>query len=193
MRENVNVDPQLLFQRLVMAAGFWSRCCTEKTLKNLPLSTYPSALFEPNGLIRETYKPSLINDATWNSAKRYWNASTIKQRTENVLDGDYLCLKMPHLISYEEAYLFLARLGGLFTCLHLLTNSVLMLSISVEVLWLKISSFSSTHKLHCPDCLLSVFYSFIICHFISKSFFFFFFKVSSRISIVPYPSHIWYV
>ena len=63
--ENVNVDPQLLFQRLVMAAG--DDLDVAENFK-YELSTHPSALFEPNGLMREADKPALA-EAIWNTAK----------------------------------------------------------------------------------------------------------------------------
>ena len=61
--ENVNVDPQLLFQRLVMAAG--DDLDVAENFK-YELSTHPSALFGPNGLMREAEKPALA-DAIWNT------------------------------------------------------------------------------------------------------------------------------
>ena len=63
--ENVNVVPQLLFQLLVMAAS--DDLDVAQNFKH-ELSTHPSALFEPNGFMREADKPSLA-DAIWNTSK----------------------------------------------------------------------------------------------------------------------------
>ncbi|KAL5019525.1 hypothetical protein ScPMuIL_002417 [Solemya velum] len=53
----VTVDPQLLFQRLLIVANS-SDCDLEEVLK-FELSVYPAALFDKNGLLRQANKPQL--------------------------------------------------------------------------------------------------------------------------------------
>ena len=82
--ENVNVDPQLLLQRLVMAAG--DDLDVAENFK-YELSTHPSALFEPNGLMRDADKPALA-DAIWNTAKATEMPKPSNREEMNyVLDG----------------------------------------------------------------------------------------------------------
>ena len=85
--ENVSVDSQLLFQRLVMAAG--NDVDVAENFK-YELSTHPSALFEPNGVMREADKPSLA-DAIWNTAKATeMPAPSNREEMHYVLDGGAL-------------------------------------------------------------------------------------------------------
>ena len=86
--ENVNLDPHLLFQCLiVMAAG--DDLDVAENFK-YELSTHPSALFEPNGLMREADKPSLT-DAIWNTAKATEMPTPSNREEMNyVLDGGAL-------------------------------------------------------------------------------------------------------
>ena len=105
--ENVNVDPQLLFQRLVIAAG--DDLDVAENFK-YELSTHPSALFEPNGLMREADKPALA-DAIWNTAKATEMPKPSNREEMNyVLDGGALIQRlpwshMPHLIPYVTCML----------------------------------------------------------------------------------------
>ena len=59
--------------------------------------------------------------------------------------------RISDLQATDDDYFFLARLGGLLPCLHLLTTSLLLFNAFLSE---RISTFSSRHKLHCPDCLI---------------------------------------
>ena len=101
--ENVNLDPQLLFQCSVIAAGDDLDVAENCKYK---LSTHPSFLFEPNGLMREADKPSLA-DAIWNTAKaKATEMPTPSNREERnyVLDGDALIQRLPwsHNASFDS-------------------------------------------------------------------------------------------
>ncbi|KAH3792862.1 hypothetical protein DPMN_146361 [Dreissena polymorpha] len=60
--EELNVDPQLLFQRLITEADS-SQDDVEGMFK-YELSGNPSSLFEPSGILREAEKPLLANYIT---------------------------------------------------------------------------------------------------------------------------------
>ena len=86
--EKIQVDPQLLFQRLVTAAGDEPDIIVDHF--KYELCSHPSAMFVPNGLMREADKPGLA-DAIFKTAK----ASEMSEpsRSENmtyVLDGGAL-------------------------------------------------------------------------------------------------------
>ncbi|XP_078340604.1 uncharacterized protein LOC144627434 [Crassostrea virginica] len=61
--DDINVNPQLLFQRLVAAANDLFPDMSK--IFKYELSNYPSALFEPSGLMRQAQK-SLLADTLWN-------------------------------------------------------------------------------------------------------------------------------
>ena len=86
--ENVNLDPQLLFQCLVMAAGD-DLDIAENFIK-YELSTHPSAFFDPYGLMREADKSSLA-DAIWNTVKgTEMPTPSNREEKDYVLDGGAL-------------------------------------------------------------------------------------------------------
>lgn len=64
--ESLHVDPQFLFQRLVMAAS--GNPDGMQDLFKYELSGHLSAMFEPSGLLRQAPK-SVLADAIWTAAK----------------------------------------------------------------------------------------------------------------------------
>ena len=99
--ENVNLDPQL-FQCLVMAAG--DDLDVAENFNKYELSTHPSALFEPNGLMREADKSSLA-DAIWNTAKATEMPTPSNREEMNyVLDGGALIQRLPwsHNVTFDS-------------------------------------------------------------------------------------------
>ena len=85
--ESIEVDPQLLFQRLSTAAG----SDLEASLA-YELCTYPPALFESPNLLLEPQKATLA-DAIWNFAKP--DQCTVPARALTVLDGGALLHRLP--------------------------------------------------------------------------------------------------
>ena len=63
--EHVNIDPQLLFQRLLTAK---ERCDNVTSLFQYELCTYPAALFESSSLPLEPNK-AVLADYLWKSMK----------------------------------------------------------------------------------------------------------------------------
>lgn len=95
--DNIQVDPQLLFQRLCLVA-----CNTspeeQKSYFGFELSSHPTSLFDDSGLPREANKPALA-DALWVLSKQ--GESTSEQPTDvpagvqYVLDGGALLQRIP--------------------------------------------------------------------------------------------------
>ncbi|XP_041362003.1 uncharacterized protein LOC121377973 [Gigantopelta aegis] len=87
--ESVQIDPQLLFQRLTIAAK------TSKDLEDVfkyELCTHPPALFDPNLLLRQPQKPVLA-DAIW--AVLTPDDTSITGEIPYVLDGGALIQRIP--------------------------------------------------------------------------------------------------
>ena len=85
--DDVNVNPQLLFQRLVAAANDLFPDMSE--IFKYELSNYPSALFEPSGLMRQTQK-SLLADTLWNFGDCTPDADVDNPAVENELETLYV-------------------------------------------------------------------------------------------------------
>ncbi|XP_068675446.1 uncharacterized protein [Montipora foliosa] len=87
--DQVQVDPQLLFQRLIIA-------CDNSQLEELfqyELCTYPTALFDSPFMLRQPQKPALA-DALW--AKLTPEAKTQPEgKVQHVLDGGALLHRVP--------------------------------------------------------------------------------------------------
>ena len=87
--DEVQVDPQLLFQRLIIA-------CDNSQLDELfqyELCTYPTALFDSPFMLRQPQEPALA-DALW--TKLTPDAKTQpKENVEHVLDGGALVHSVP--------------------------------------------------------------------------------------------------
>jgi len=87
----INVDSQLLFQRLTAVGNLLSENTGD--MFRYELSSYPSAPFEPSGLPRQANKPALA-DSIWSVG----NCASDKLPTGNpmfVLDGDSLIQRLP--------------------------------------------------------------------------------------------------
>ena len=91
--ESIQVDPQLLFQRLVTAANGQPDESELSSLFEFEHSTPPPSLFEPSGLLRESHKSGLA-DALMTTAK---GEPPLEDEEEGqiVLDGGSLLHKMP--------------------------------------------------------------------------------------------------
>ena len=89
--ETVQVDPQLLFQRLTAAA--------QRSVENIPqvftyeLCSVPSSLFDTSGFIRQPQKPALA-DAVW-SLGDCSISETLSESVQYVLDGGSLLQRIP--------------------------------------------------------------------------------------------------
>ena len=86
--EVIPVDPQLLFQRLVILVQN-DETLLQKALAH-ELSSHPASLFGNNGLMLEADKPSL-GDEIWNVAEKN---VTVPDDVTYVLDGGHLLFKM---------------------------------------------------------------------------------------------------
>ena len=80
---------------MVMASGFDLGVTENLRYKNSTYIHDPAALFEPNGLMREANKPSLADDANWNSAKATEMPVPSNREERNVLDGGALIKWLP--------------------------------------------------------------------------------------------------
>lgn len=89
--ENVNVDPQLLFQRLTAAS--------QRSVEDIPqvfsyeLCSVPSSLFDTTGFIREPQKPALA-DAIW-ALGDCSSKEALNENVQYVLDDDSLLQRIP--------------------------------------------------------------------------------------------------
>ncbi|KAG1689105.1 hypothetical protein GQR58_007844 [Nymphon striatum] len=88
--DKVVVDPQLLFQRLLIVANN-SNCDLDELLKH-ELSTYPTSLFDKHGFLREATKPQL-SEAMASTTAAAPQSRTASQQTApeyHVFDGGSL-------------------------------------------------------------------------------------------------------
>ena len=85
--ELVQVDPQLLFQRLTLAG----KSNLEDTMIH-ELCTFPPALFETRGLLNEPQKASFA-DAIWSFVKN--KEVLVPQQARTILDGRALVHRLP--------------------------------------------------------------------------------------------------
>jgi hypothetical protein len=99
--DTVQVDAQLLFQRLVFAAE--DRYEDPQSLFKYELSSHPPALFDSSGLPRQASKPALA-DAIWNIVQHDQTGPTPDVRY--VLDGGALVqrLSWPRGVTYDTIY-----------------------------------------------------------------------------------------
>jgi len=96
----INVDPQLLFQRIITSVQGIGCDIEMEHIFSFELSTYPSSLVDNDGLLREADKSQL--------AKSIWNESLnevqqeVPQNCAQVLDGGSLL----HRISWQKGQYF---------------------------------------------------------------------------------------
>ena len=83
---SVQIDPQLLFQRLTKAAD------NIENIFKYELCSYPPALFDSSLLLREPQKPALAN-AIWDTLAQ--NTPEISEDVQFVLDGGSLLQRIP--------------------------------------------------------------------------------------------------
>ena len=86
----VQIDPQLLFQRLVLAAKATQDL---EAVFKYELCSYPLALFESPFLLHEAQKP-LLTDAIW-SLLQTPNISAVSGQVQYVLDEGVLLQRIP--------------------------------------------------------------------------------------------------
>ena len=87
--EHVNIDPQLLFQRLLTVRG---RCDDVTSLFQYELCTYPAALFESSSLPLQPNK-AVLADYFWKSMKEeQWKP---RGDVQYVIDGGALLNLVP--------------------------------------------------------------------------------------------------
>lgn len=103
MDGKIQVDPQLLFQRLsIIATG--GRFENPKSLFKYEMCSYPPALFDTSLLPRKANKPALA-DAIWTDVK---NTSTeVTGNVHFVLDGGALIIDLvswPRGFKYDAIY-----------------------------------------------------------------------------------------
>ena len=102
-RENVPVDPQLLFQRLVTAAGdFYDN---PQEIFRYELCSFPSALFESSSLMRAANKATLT-DAIWALGECQASDRMLNETQIYVIDGGSLLqhLSWPRRVSFSGIY-----------------------------------------------------------------------------------------
>uniref|UniRef100_UPI00358ECD2A uncharacterized protein n=1 Tax=Myxine glutinosa TaxID=7769 RepID=UPI00358ECD2A len=98
--DQIQVDPQLLFQRLVIVAQNSDEL--ESALK-YELCSYPPALFDSSLLLREAKKPALA-DAIWGLIGPHVPADNVVDGCQYVLDGGALLQRIPwsHGSTYKD-------------------------------------------------------------------------------------------
>lgn len=89
--DQVQIDPQLLFQRLITVVQTSDEL--EAAFKH-ELCSYPAALFESPLLLREAHKPALA-DAIWDLCGPDVPADIPDNVTQHVLDGGALLQRIP--------------------------------------------------------------------------------------------------
>ena len=89
--DHIQVDPQLLFQRLSIIAN--NEDNPADTFK-WELATYPSALFESPVLLREANKPTLA-DAMWDIVKDSQPGAIPASNVKFIVDGGALLQRLP--------------------------------------------------------------------------------------------------
>ena len=89
--EQVQIDPQLLFQRLITVMH--SSDELESVFK-YELCSYPSSLFDSSLLLREADKPAFA-DAIWHLSEPHDTANVLQGTVQYVLDGGALLHRIP--------------------------------------------------------------------------------------------------
>lgn len=89
--EIVQIDPRLLFQRMISATNSTGEELTE-VLKH-ELCTMPPSLFEPSGLLRQACKSTLA-EVIW-KIPAIANNATIPNIVTHVIDGGHLLHRLP--------------------------------------------------------------------------------------------------
>lgn len=92
----IEVDPQLLFQRLIPLSTDEKDC---SDIFKYELATFPSSLFEPNGIPRAACKSHLA-DTLWKL--RDWGKTEQREPIRFVLDGGSLL----HKIAWQKGLTF---------------------------------------------------------------------------------------
>ena len=87
------IDPQLLFQRLVIIAKDNADCDLDNLFKH-ELSALPTSLFDEHGLLREANKAQLA-DTLASFVKVDESAQSVKEPMYHVLDGGSLIHRLP--------------------------------------------------------------------------------------------------
>ena len=91
----IQIDPQLMFQRLVIAGE--DQFTDNSQLFQHELASVPPSVFDNNGLPREATKASLA-DALWNDSHCMADVSEEKQQYRYVLDGGSLIQRIPWVV-----------------------------------------------------------------------------------------------
>ncbi|VDI23197.1 Hypothetical predicted protein [Mytilus galloprovincialis] len=89
--EEISVDPQLLFQRLVTTANTMFPDVSQ--VFKYELSAVPAALFEPSGLMRQAQKSTLA-DEIWNTGSCVFS-DDLGTDVRHVIDGGSLIQRIP--------------------------------------------------------------------------------------------------
>ena len=100
--DQVQVDPQLLFQRLVIVA---QKCDELESALKYELCSYPPALFDSSLLLREAKKPALA-DAIRKHVGPDVPADNVVDGSQYVLDGGALLQRIPWSIGSTYTYIF---------------------------------------------------------------------------------------
>lgn len=87
----IQVEPQLLFQRLVIVA---EKCDVLKSALKYELCSYPPSLFDSSLLLHEAKKPALA-DAIWKLAGPDVPAENVVDGSQYILDGGALLQRIP--------------------------------------------------------------------------------------------------
>ena len=97
--ESIDVDPQLLFQRLLTAARSSTKDIA--AVFKFELSSRPPSLLDTSGLLREANKPALA-EVIWCTGKGSDAPPRVSQGMQCVLDGGSLL----HHIPWPRGYTF---------------------------------------------------------------------------------------
>ncbi|KAK6181968.1 hypothetical protein SNE40_009743 [Patella caerulea] len=90
--ESIQVDPRLLFQRLLTVAAKVTENVQE--IFKYELCSNPSSLFEPSGLLRQANKP-ILADAVWALGRGNEMPAPDEEDMSYVLDGGSLIQRLP--------------------------------------------------------------------------------------------------
>jgi hypothetical protein len=90
--DEISVDPQLLFQRLLSAASGMFPDLSD--IFRYELCNNPAALFEPSGMMRQAQKANLA-DTIWNLGDCSAADVVIQDNTRHVIDGGSLIQRIP--------------------------------------------------------------------------------------------------
>lgn len=99
--DQIQVDPHLLFQRLVIVA---LKCDELESALQYELCSYPPALFDSSLLLREANKPALA-DAIRKHVGTEVPADNVVDGSQYVLDGGALLQRIPWSIGSTYAYI----------------------------------------------------------------------------------------